>query len=165
MLNRYDILLGKNKELPVPEKNNVPAKETSFNSWDYEGEIYPGSTLVGAPISTYGVSLIQVYLEASQNCSVYVDQDQTGTNMNWDINDHFIYYAPDSFSRMFQAVSAYARIRVINNGESTAKLKSRIILVASDRSEKDRTMRDISNLLTNFSEESRTRSGRRIIRT
>jgi hypothetical protein len=78
-------------------------------------------TLTGSPsaISTLGVNAIQVNIAASQNCTVYVDQSEDGTN--WDISDPFVYIATpggvaagDSWT--VQATASCVQVRVKNEG-------------------------------------------------
>lgn len=84
--------------------------------------INSGATFNGAQATgtrTLGVAAIQVSLKTNQNCTVYVDQSPD--NSNWDITDTFTYYySLGGASWTVQAVSSYVRVRVKNNGASTA---------------------------------------------
>lgn len=72
-----------------------------------------GYAFIGAAVSTLGVNSIQVVLKTTQNCTVYIEQSPNGSN--WDISDRFDYlYSDGNFGTTVQAVSEYARIKVIN---------------------------------------------------
>jgi hypothetical protein len=73
-----------------------------------------GATYVGATASNITASMIQIFLNADQNCTVYLDQSQDGTN--WDISDSYKFYASiGNFGINVGAFGAYYRVRVHND--------------------------------------------------
>jgi len=75
------------------------------------------ATFTGTAEETLGISGIQTYVYADQDCTVYVDQGLDGTN--WDITDSIDCLANEACSRIFYSVAPYFRIRVTNTGSST----------------------------------------------
>jgi hypothetical protein len=73
-----------------------------------------GATYVGATASNITASMIQVFFDSDQNCTVYLDQSQDGTN--WDISDSYKFYASiGNFGINVGAFGAYYRVRVHND--------------------------------------------------
>ena len=99
---------------------NVIADAINSSTMNLSASGVPGDTFNTASIALTGSSVlnvgaIQVSLNASQNCIVYVDQ--SSDNINWDITDTFNYYTTKGGNGWTtQAISSYARVRVKNTG-------------------------------------------------
>ena len=88
-----------------------------------------GATFTGIADSTLGVAGLQIGLYTTQNCTVYVDQSNDGTN--WDIVDSFDYRTTKSrlFGITVQAISTYFRVRVTNLSATVATTEFRLSAV------------------------------------
>jgi hypothetical protein len=77
------------------------------------------ATFTGTSTSTLQVIAIQVSLKTDQNCTVYIEQSQDGTN--WDLSDAYYYNKiTNNFGLTVQAISSYVRVRVKNLSSTTA---------------------------------------------
>jgi hypothetical protein len=82
------------------------------------GDATGADTFIGTPASTLGVNAIQVGLETSLNCSVWVEQSPDSTH--WDISDQYSYLTEShNFGLTVQAIQSYVRTKVRNLGDST----------------------------------------------
>lgn len=71
------------------------------------------ATFTGTGVTNITATAIQVFLKTDQNCEVFIDQSQDGTN--WDVTDSYHYYeAIANFAITVNAVGAYYRVRVQN---------------------------------------------------
>ena len=86
-----------------------------------------GYTFTGEPISTLGVSAIQVGLFADKSCQVYIQQS-TNDTPNWDISDHYYYAANSNFGVTVQATTSYFRVVVTTNNETTTVFRLQSVL-------------------------------------
>lgn len=110
---------------------------------DYEGEPYLGTAVIqsihsstenitssslavgaswtGSGEETFGISGIQVYHAADQNCIVYLDQsvDVDFTDTTQTIVEEMNGVANNAMSRVFMSVAPFYRLRVVNNGLAT----------------------------------------------
>jgi hypothetical protein len=77
-----------------------------------------GATFTGTLASTYGVNAIQTIFFADRACTIYIDQGQDATGVNWDVTDSFTVLANTGDSRVIASVAPYYRIRVTNNAGS-----------------------------------------------
>jgi len=73
-----------------------------------------GATFTGASDAVTEVDVLNVYLFATQNCTLIIDQSSNGTN--WDISDTFTTTANVGFSTTIASVAGFFRVRVTNNG-------------------------------------------------
>jgi len=74
------------------------------------------ATFTGESDSTLGVAAIQIFFIADQPCLVKVQQSID--EVNWDISDEFFVEAGQARGRTTQAVGAYFRTIVVNDGTS-----------------------------------------------
>jgi hypothetical protein len=77
-----------------------------------------GNAFIGPAFDTTGGNLIGVMLHCDNNCTVHIDQSTDGAN--WDISDpyEFTDYVAN-FSAPAHVFGVSARVRVVNNGDST----------------------------------------------
>ena len=73
-----------------------------------------GGTFTGVATTTLGIVGLQWSLKTNENCTVYVEESDTGTS-NWDISNHSDYIASKGGrGETVQATKAFWRIRVTN---------------------------------------------------
>ena len=131
MLNRYDILLGREPPAPViyqAIQEYVPR---------YENILAGKGIFTGSPICTLDVLAIQTLIETDHNCIAYVEQ--SSDCVSWDIIDQFtptynVIQGTGSSSYTVQVVNSYAKVRVKNVGDSTMSFKLQVILCPVPRS-------------------------------
>ena len=80
-----------------------------------------GATFTGTAEATFGINGIQIYHNADQNCTIYLDQGIDGTT--YDVVDYWAVEADEAFTTTVTSVAPYFRIRVTNtSGSSTTSL-------------------------------------------
>jgi hypothetical protein len=107
-----DVLVSPDGGLLVNQNIQIDAANSSTSN------LAAGATFTGGTTSNISASMIQIFLKADQNCDVFLDQSQDGTN--FDISDKFNFYAAvGNFGINVGAFGAYFRVRVTNTGAST----------------------------------------------
>lgn len=93
---------------------------TSTNN-STETNLAAAATFTGTADETLGISGIQVFHTADQDCTVYIDQsiDSSFTTATETVIDSFDCLANTACTRTFISVAPYYRMRVTNNGAST----------------------------------------------
>jgi hypothetical protein len=75
-----------------------------------------GATFTGAADAVTEVDALHIYLFATENCTLIVDQSSNG--INWDISNTFTSTANVGYSTTVASVAGFYRVRVTNNGAS-----------------------------------------------
>jgi hypothetical protein len=80
-----------------------------------------GATFTGVADETFGINGIQVFHQADQDCTIYIDQSMSPTDWTLTkiITNSFSCLANSPCGRTFISVAPYYRLRVTNNSSTT----------------------------------------------
>lgn len=91
-----------------------PNFETVSTNNSSTANLAAGATFTGTSDAVTEVDVLHVYLFATENCTIIVDQSSNGTN--WDISNTFTTTANVGYSTTVASIAGFYRVRVTNNG-------------------------------------------------